>query len=291
MFWYNGQLIDGSTLELAIDDPGLLYGATVFTTLRVYQQSLPHPLTNWEKHCLRLLSSLQIFGWQLPDWQRLREGAETLSEFYPVLRITIFPDGREWITGRFLPPDLAQRQQQGITAWLADASVPQLQLVDREDKGDKGEKGGYRNATSYAYQRSLPTHKTGNYLSAWLAGQAARRMGATEAILIDAHGNWLETSTGNLWGWQEGCWWTPPLDAGILPGVARSQLIDWLQSHDCQVQEVTWDAKRVLQFEAIAYTNSVVEIAPIHTVLTTVGSLTYEPFHPCLEQLRQLWRQ
>lgn len=290
MFWYNGQRMDGSTLEIAIDDPGLLYGATVFTTLRVYQQSLHHPLTHWDRHCSRLLSSLQTFGWSLPDWQRLREGAQTLSASYPVLRITIFPDGREWITGRFLPPDLAQRQQQGITAWLADASVSQLNLIEI-DRGDKGEKVEYTKATSYEYQRSLPTHKTGNYLSAWLAQQAARRMGATEAILSDAHGNWLETSTGNLWGWQEGCWWTPSLDAGILPGVARSQLIDWLQLHDCKVQEATWDTNRVLQFEAIAYTNSVVEIIPIHTVLTLFESFTYDPFHPRLEQLRQLWRQ
>jgi 4-amino-4-deoxychorismate lyase len=26
-----------------IDDIGLLYGATIFTTLRIYQQSLNHP--------------------------------------------------------------------------------------------------------------------------------------------------------------------------------------------------------------------------------------------------------
>ena len=290
MFWYNGQLMDGRTLELAIDDPGLLYGATVFTTLRIYQQSLLHPLTHWEKHCSRLLSSLQAFGWQLPDWERLREGAETLSASYPVLRITIFPDGREWITGRFLPSDLAQRQQQGITAWLADPPASSLQTIDREERGDKGEKVLYTNATS-EYQRSLPMHKTGNYLSAWLAGQAARRMGAAEAILSDAHGNWLETSTGNLWGWHEGCWWTPALETGILPGVVRSQLIDWLQSHDFKVQEATWDSQRVLQFEAIAYTNSVVEIVPIHTVLTSFEPITYEPFHPCWEQLRQLWRR
>ncbi|MEW6493828.1 MAG: aminotransferase class IV, partial [Cyanobacteriota bacterium] len=176
---------------------------------------------------------------------------------------------------------------------LADVPTSQLQLigVDGEDKGNKGEKAQYTNATSYEYQRSLPTHKTGNYLSAWLAGQAARRVGAAEAILIDANGNWLETSTGNLWGWQEGCWWTPSLDAGILPGVVRSQLINWLKAQNYNVQEATWDTKRVLQFESIAYTNSVVEIVPIHTVLTPFNSFTYEPFHPRLEQLRQLWRQ
>ncbi|HCF27363.1 MAG TPA: 4-amino-4-deoxychorismate lyase, partial [Cyanobacteria bacterium UBA11049] len=55
--------------------------------------------------------------------------------------------------------------------------------------------------------------------------------GAGEAILVDANGNWLETSTGNLWGWQNGCWWTPPLEAGILPGVVRQQLINWCQNH------------------------------------------------------------
>ena len=264
MFWYDGRLIRGTKLELAIDNPGLLYGATVFTTLRVYQQSLHHPLTNWRSHCDRLTASLQTFGWQQPDWERLRRGAEQLTESYAVLRITIFPDGREWITGRSLPSDLTQRQQQGVTAWLADAPE---------------------------YRRSLADHKTGNYLSAWLAGQAARQQGAAEAILVDATGSWLETSTGNLWGWQGGCWWTPPLDAGILPGVVRSQLMDWLHAQDYPVQETPWHRERVLQFEAIAYTNSVMEVIPIHTVLTSSQSLTYDPLHPTLEPLRSLWRQ
>lgn len=262
MLWYNGQLIQESTVDIASDDPGLLYGATVFTTLRVYCQSLENPLTHWDVHCDRLLSSLKTFGWTLPDWQRLRDGAQMLSASYPVLRITIFPDGREWITGRFLPTDLAQRQQQGIAAWLAEDSD---------------------------YQRSLPAHKTGNYLTAWLAQQAARQRGAAEAILVGTDGSWLETSTGNLWGWQNDCWWTPPLTAGILPGIARSHLIDWLKSRNCRVQETPWDAKQVLEFEAIAYTNSVVEVIPIHTVLNSQTPLKYDPFHPSLEQLQSMW--
>jgi branched-subunit amino acid aminotransferase/4-amino-4-deoxychorismate lyase len=262
LFWYNGQLIQESSVNIAIDDPGLLYGATVFTTLRVYCQSLENPLTNWKAHCDRLLSSLQTLGWTLPDWHRLRDGAQVLSASYPVLRITIFPNGREWITGRFLPIDLAQRQQQGIAAWPAEDSD---------------------------YQRSLPAHKTGNYLTAWLAQQAARQRGAAEAILVGMDGSWLETSTGNLWGWQDGYWWTP-LTAGILPGIARSQLIDWLKSRNCRVREIEWDAQQVLKFEAVAYTNSVVEVIPIHTVLNSHTPLKYDPFHPSLEQLRSLWR-
>lgn len=261
-FWYNGDLVQAATLELAIDDPGLLYGATIFTTLRVYHQSLKSPLTNWAGHCNRLQTSLETFSWQPPDWQRVRRGAETLAGDFPVLRIVLFPDGREWITGRMLPVDLTKRQQRGIIAWLAETPL---------------------------LQRTMPAHKTGNYLSSWLALQTAHKMGAQEAVLVDAVGNWLETSGGNLWGWHRGCWWTPPLQVGILPGLMRSQLIHWLLCQN-EIVEEPWSDDRVRVFEAIAYTNSVMEVVPIHTVLRERDRLSYDPFHKGFEQLRGLFQ-
>ncbi|MEM9102738.1 MAG: right-handed parallel beta-helix repeat-containing protein, partial [Pseudomonadota bacterium] len=137
---------------------------------------LEHPLTQWQAHCDRLCNSLNKLDWIAPDWHRLRVGANKLMPQFPVLRMTIFPDGREWITGRHLPVDLQQRQRDGITAWVADPDL----------------------------SRSLSTEKTGNYLAPWLARQQAQQQGAQEAILVDPAGNWLETSTGNLWGWREG---------------------------------------------------------------------------------------
>jgi branched-subunit amino acid aminotransferase/4-amino-4-deoxychorismate lyase len=273
MFWQNGRLSSSQTLTLAIDNPGWLYGATVFTTVRVYDRTLQHPLTNWNGHCDRLRRSILDFGWQHPNWENLRQGAQTLLAHYPILRITVFPDGGEVITGRSLPADLERRQRDGICAWLADE--PQ-------------------------FQRTLAAHKTGNYLSAWLALQTARKMEAEEAILSDRHGNWLETSTGNLWGWQQGCWWTPPLEADslegwILPGLLRSQLLACLQQRNLPVIEQPWTAELVQGFEAIAYTNSVVEIVPIHTVVTSAStalnksgdrSWHYNPHHSQLAQLR-----
>lgn len=261
VYWYDGNLISGRTLEIAIDDPGLLYGATVFTTLRVYQ-SLDHPLTHWQGHCSRLHTSLEALHWQPPNWQRLRQGAELLTQF-PVLRIVVFPDGREWITGRFLPSDLSQRQQQGITAWV----------IEEPDLA----------------QRSLPAHKTGNYLASWLSLQAAHRSSAQEAILTDQDGNWLETSTGNLWGWCDNHWWTPPLSAGILPGLLRSQLIAKFKCQNEEVIEEAWTADRVETFEAIAYTNCVVEVVPIHTILRDSTQRIYPSVHPGFQKLRGLF--
>ncbi|MBE9177208.1 aminotransferase class IV [Oculatella sp. LEGE 06141] len=256
--WYNGQMCHSGTVELAIDDPGLLYGATLFTTMRIYQRSLEHPLTAWQAHCDRLQQSLSAFGWQPPDWQRVQHGAAQLGLQYPVLRITLFADGREWITGRHLPDGLAQRQKKGIAAWLADGSE---------------------------FHRPLASHKTGNYLSTWLARQAAAQHAGMEAILTNPAGDWLETATGNLWGWRDGGWWTPPISEPILSGIARSQLISWLKWQNEGITEEPWDEELVLGFEAIAYSNCVVQLIPIHTVLRPSKSLTYNATHAGLQRL------
>ncbi|NMG20551.1 aminotransferase class IV [Brasilonema bromeliae] len=261
IYWFNGKLIESRTLELEIDDPGLLYGATVFTTLRVYNNSLDSRLTHWRCHCDRLKFSLQTFGWQMPDEERLRQGAEIIMTHFPVLRIAVFPDGREWITGRLLPKNLTQNQKNGLIATLAESE----------------------------FARSLPSHKTGNYLSAWLAKANAQKLDAQEVILVDTVGNWLETSTGNLWGWRNGSWWTPPLTAGILPGVVRGQLVDWLLKKQQVVREEPWTPELVKGFEAIAYSNSVVETVPIHTVIQPTGKLEYNPHHGCFQQLRMFF--
>jgi 4-amino-4-deoxychorismate lyase len=259
MYWYDGNLVEENTLPISIADPGLLYGATLFTTLRVYRRSLDHPLTHWQLHCDRLRNSLEAFGWQLPNWERLKEGAQILLAHYPVLRITIFSDGREWIVGRSLPPHLNQRQQTGIAAWVAQ---------------------------ELSFKRSLATHKTGNYLSAWIALQKAQKLGAQEAILLDEKENWLETSTGNLWGWKAGCWWTPKNEENFLSGIIRAQLLQWLQKHQIAVCEVFWTPNFVKDLEAIAYSNSVIEIIPFFKVFTASEERLLDIFHPALDALR-----
>jgi 4-amino-4-deoxychorismate lyase len=251
MYWYCGELIESQSLNLDINDPGLLYGATVFTTLR------SDALDTFELHCNRLRLSIEDLGWLQPDWVRIRSGVECLTPEFPVLRITIFPDGRELITGRDLPANLGTWQTEGVTVIIADRQ----------------------------FTRSIPQHKTGNYLAPWLALQQARNQNIQEAILIDERGNWLETTTGNLWGYRDGCWYTPPLSAGILPGIARSQIIDLLQRENKSVIEIDWDREWVKELDSIGYSNSVIHLIPINTVLTPVGKLEYGAKHSVMKWL------
>ncbi len=259
MYWYNGELIESETIQLPINEPGLLFGATIFTTLRIYHNSLNSPLTHWQEHQQRLLSSVQNLDFQQPSWQNIYRGAEILINYYPILRITLFPDGKEWITGRSIPNDLIEKQKFGVNVTLA-------------------------NKEQY---RSLPFHKTGNYLVPWLAKKNAWQQNAQEVILTDTAGNWLETTTGNLWGWHDGCWFTPPVSAGILPGIMREKLLDWLRSHQYQVKEKTFSSDLVKGFTALAYSNCVVEILPIHQVISPMVKLQYDPKHYSFKKLQR----
>ncbi len=247
----------GSQIHLEISDPGLLYGATVFSTLRIYA-TLTDVRTAWPVHQARLSQSLQEFGWDIPDWSLVGCGIQRVAGFHPVVRVTLFPDGREWITGRPLPVDLAQRQQQGIVAWVIDQTVG---------------------------ARSLPQHKTGNYLTPWLGLRLAQQQHAQEAILVDAQGNWRETCTGNLWGWADGIWYTPALDSGILPGITRDRLIRNLRWQNKKVVERTWDQSLIECFTLVAYSNCVVEVVPIRTILRNSKTLQYQGNPEILQEL------
>ncbi len=263
-FWYSGALFEGGLFEqdgaaaLPLDNAGLRFGATVFTTMRVYDQDLAHPLTQWQKHCDRLTDSLQAFGWQPPNWAALHSGCEALKSRYSILRITLFPDGNEWITGRNLPALLAQQQASGIACWVAPPD----------------------------YTRSLPAHKTGNYLACWLARQQANCHGADEAILTNDQGDWLETSTGNLWGWAQGQWWTP-LDTPCLPGLMRDYLRRLLSANGQRVVGQRWDLQQLMRFEAIAYSNCAVQLLPVHTIISGTSKLKYSPQHSSLKALQR----
>jgi 4-amino-4-deoxychorismate lyase len=261
-YWYCGTEIDSGQISLDVTDAGLLYGATIFTTLRVdLGKSIDCPATAYELHCQRLAGNISEFGWQSPDWARLRSGVETIARSKSVVRMTLFPDGRELVTGRDVPADLDLWHRWGIMATIADVG----------------------------YDRSIARSKTGNYLAPWLARQAAVKMGAMEAILINRAGSWLETSSGNLWGYRAGCWYTPVVNGGILSGIARSQILQHLKSIDAQVVESDWQPDLVESLEAIGYSNSIVGIVGIKSILDALAQPQKSLDLEVWKQLRQIW--
>jgi len=67
--------------------------------------------------------------------------------------------------------------------------------------------------------RYLPEAKSTNYLPAVMALRQARRLGAVEALYVDAEGRVSEGTTSNLFVIREGILSTPVV--GALPGITR----------------------------------------------------------------------
>ncbi|MGY1605781.1 aminodeoxychorismate synthase component I [Geodermatophilus sp. SYSU D00700] len=55
---------------------------------------------------------------------------------------------------------------------------------------------------------------------------AARHPDADDVVLTNTAGHVTETTIANLAVRLDGAWWTPPLSAGLLPGVARGRLVE-----------------------------------------------------------------
>jgi para-aminobenzoate synthetase/4-amino-4-deoxychorismate lyase len=53
-----------------------------------------------------------------------------------------------------------------------------------------------------------------------------RHPGVDDVILVNTHNEITESTIANVAVRLDGRWWTPPLDAGCLPGVFRAVLLD-----------------------------------------------------------------
>ncbi|RFC01485.1 aminodeoxychorismate synthase component I, partial [Klebsiella michiganensis] len=112
---------------------------------------------------------------------------------------------------------------------------------------------------------SLPTHKTTlreGYDAAW---QAAERAGAFDAVFFNADGTLAEGGRSTLLVKLDGAWCTPPLSAGVLPGVMRAVLLNdalpWLGG---PLQERSLTRADVARAEAIAVCNALRGVVPAH---------------------------
>src|SRR4029079_6479118 len=82
--------------------------------------------------------------------------------------------------------------------------------------------GARRNHT----QALNPMIKSNNLLNLALAMQEAYRRGADEALMQNQSGDLAECSQSNFFLVRDGRVLTPPLTAGLLPGITRKFVLD-----------------------------------------------------------------
>jgi branched-chain amino acid aminotransferase len=206
--WVNGTLCRAEAAAISLFDRGARDGEGLFETVRFERG---HPFA-WDRHLERLVLSAAELGFPVPPSPSvLLEAcaavleADALSD--AAVRITVtrgVPGGRPTRTG----------------AW-----VEAEPLVARQWRASKG-RGMSAVISQTAFDPGpLGRHKTTSRLAYALAREEARAARADEALLVSKTGFLLEGAVTNVFVVIGGEVRTPPLEFGILPGIARATVL------------------------------------------------------------------
>ncbi len=173
---------------------GLAQEFSLFETLRASRDGCPH----LELHLQRLQASAQAFGFPC-DEAALREGiAATCAQLDPAhtYRLRLALDAQGAISVQHAP---LSTLTEPVTVFLADTPT---------DSGD-------------LFLRHKSTRRT-RYDAAW---KEAERRGGFDMLFFNERGELTEGGRSNVFIKHDGQWFTPPLAAGLLPGVMRHILL------------------------------------------------------------------
>jgi branched-subunit amino acid aminotransferase/4-amino-4-deoxychorismate lyase len=225
----------------------LLYGEGLFETLRVYP-GRKVPLLG--AHCRRMARGAEFFEFPFVSTAFARAVEDELQgipeEGEARLRVTLEVWGAE-----------GPEETRCITH-----SSPLIWTDERERKGVRLVGAPFARSS----RSPLLAFKTTNYFENSYARQWARHRGYDDALFVNEREEVTETTTANLFLIRGRRLMTPPVSAGLLPGIARDLLLasaadNGLEAEECPV--MTADLERA---EEIILSNAVVELLPVKEI-------------------------
>lgn len=258
----NGKIVPPEGALISVFDRGFLYGDSVFETIRTYG-GRPFALI---KHLERLERSAALVFIDLPVTQSVlaREVEELVAaagnaESY--VRVMVSRGQGEL----GLDPALA-----GISTRVMVAAPLQPPAQSLYDTGVKVVTFRSQRATDATGAEGA---KVGNYLTGVLAMREAKKVGAVEALIVDAKGRIIEGATSNVFWVQEGTLFTPPVEVGILAGITRAYVIEVAKTLELPVRQVAPKQRELLKADEVFISSSIRELLPVVEVDgKTIGS-------------------
>src|SRR5207247_432330 len=107
-----------------------------------------------------------------------------------------------------------------------------------------------------------PLIKSNNLLNNALAMQEAFRRGGYEGIMRNYRGELAECTQSNLFIVRNGAALTPPLDAGLLPGITRAFLFEVGEEAGVQVRETVLRDSDLFGADEVFFTSTTRGVVP-----------------------------
>jgi len=224
--WLDDKLVDEADAKISIFDHGLLYGDGVFEGIRVYNSRV----FELQSHIRRLYESAKVIRLEIPMTKdKLISAVEKTVEANKVVDGYIRLVVTRGVGTLGLNPFVCENGRLFI---IADS----IQLYP-EELYEKGMK--IISATTVRnHPLAIPPQiKSLNYLNNILAKIEALDNNVPEAIMYNHEGYVAEATGDNVFIVRDGVIYTPPAEAGALPGITRAVVIRLAKEEKLDVVE------------------------------------------------------
>jgi len=263
----NGRVSDQEHAVISIFDHGFLYGEGVYETLRTYNGQ---PFL-FDRHMQRLRKSAGMIALPVPLGD-----AEIDARFRETMRAAGLGDAPEREAYIRL---LVTRGIGELTYDPAATPTPSIVVIVKPNAHPAREvfERGVRVALVSVVRNHPstvnPLIKSNSLLNNALGMQEALRKGGFEGVMRNYKGELAECTQSNLFIVKNGAALTPPLDAGLLPGITRGFLFEVGKELGIDVRETVLRDGDLVGADEAFFTSSTRELVPIVTVDDrTIGS-------------------
>jgi len=250
----NGRIVPDADANISSGDRGLLYGDSIYETLRSYNGKpfkLAEHLERMRHSAKQLRISFEYTNIDIGDWINKLIEKNCSQDAY--IRITLSRGaggGRLQMDDNLEPTTLIQ---------IKPFTPYEKKLYD---KGMSLVVSDYKRSTSCQISR----HKSTNLLQSILLKEEANKKSAHDSIILNTDGDVAECVVSNIFMASGGSVITPSLDTNILPGITRSTVLDICRNSNITISEEHFTLEKLINAEEVFITNSLMEIMPVSKI-------------------------
>jgi branched-chain amino acid aminotransferase len=263
----NGRVFDQEHAVISIFDHGFLYGEGVYETLRTYNGQ---PFL-FERHMRRLRTSADMLALGVP-----LSDQEIDARFRETMRTAGLGDSpaREAYIRILITRGVGE-----LTYDPAACPTPSIVVIVKPNVNPPAE--AFERGVRVALVPVIRNHpgtvnpliKSNSLLNNALAMQDALRRGGFEGVMRNYKGELAECTQSNLFIVKDGAALTPPIDAGLLPGITREFLFEIGAEAGVPVREAVLHDADLFGADEAFLTSTTRECVPIVQVDDrTIGS-------------------
>ncbi len=253
--WLDGELVPRDRAMVSVFDHGLLYGDGIFEGIRFYAGRI----LKLAEHLRRLYDGANAIELKIPY---------PISELADAVRATVEASGlrdgyvRLCVTrgaGTLgLNPYLCKKA--GVFIIADTISLYPVEMYER----------GMAIITAKTLRNHPgalnPAVKSLNYLNNIQAKIEAVKAGVSEALMLNHKGNVAECTGDNVFMVRGGVLETPPLSAGILPGITRGLVLDLARDVKIASRECDMTLDELYAADEVFLTGTAAEVIPVTRV-------------------------